>query len=305
MNNSGNKAYWRAALAVAIYFSMFFIAQADSIGPQAGQTVAFLGDSITQFGYNSNPAGYVHLVENALEQEGRKIVVIPAGVSGNTSKDMLARLDKDVLSKKPDWMTLSCGVNDVWHGGGGVALEDYKKNITSIVDQAPAAGIKVIILTSTMIMEDQSNPFNQKLIAYNDFLRSLATERHLLLADLNADMQTALAEQHTEVPKMKGTLLTVDGVHMNALGNQMMAAGVLKAMGVTDDQLAQARTSWMAMADVVEINGKTSLSEGDYLKLRARANSQGCTVDELVQDAFKKNLETLLQAPPSEQPANP
>ncbi len=28
---------------------------------------------------------------------------------------MLARLDEAVISKKPQWMTLSCGVNDVWH----------------------------------------------------------------------------------------------------------------------------------------------------------------------------------------------
>ena len=85
-----------------------------------------------------------------------KIQIIPAGVSGNTSKDMLARLDKDVLSKKPQWMTLSCGVNDVWHGVNGVPLDQYKQNITSIVDQAQAAGIKVVILTATMIGEEDN-----------------------------------------------------------------------------------------------------------------------------------------------------
>ena len=47
--------------------------------------------------------------------------------------DLEARLDRDVISKKPDWMTLSCGVNDVWHGKRGVNLEDYKKNIASII----------------------------------------------------------------------------------------------------------------------------------------------------------------------------
>jgi len=96
--------------------------------------------------------------------------VIPAGVGGNTSRDMLARLDKDVLSKKPDWMTLSCGVNDVWHGAnGGVPLDQYQQNITSIVDQATAAGIKVVILTSTMITEDEATANNQQLVATTIF----------------------------------------------------------------------------------------------------------------------------------------
>ena len=61
-------------------------------------------------------------------------------------------------------MTLSCGVNDVWHGEKGIELEDYEKNITDIIDKAQAAGVKVVILTSTMIKEKQSTPQNQKLI---------------------------------------------------------------------------------------------------------------------------------------------
>ena len=64
---------------------------------------------------------------------------------------MIERVDRDILQHKPDWMTLSCGVNDVWHGKNGVKLEDYKKNMTAIVYKAQAAGVRVLILTSTMI----------------------------------------------------------------------------------------------------------------------------------------------------------
>src|SRR5258708_33147530 len=73
---------------------------------KTGEKIAFLGDSITAQGAGS-PGGYVLLVMNGLEQQGQKLTAIPAGISGNTSKDMLARLDRDVISKKPDWMTLS------------------------------------------------------------------------------------------------------------------------------------------------------------------------------------------------------
>ena len=157
---------------------------------KTGDKVAFLGDSITSLG-NVSPGGYVRLVEAGLAQQGVKIQVIPAGVSGNTSVDMLARLERDVLDKKPTVMTLSCGVNDVWHGAkGGVELEPYKQNIRSIVDQAQAAGIKVVILTSTLISEDPAAPNNQKLVLYNDFLRGLAKEKNLPLADLNAAEQS-------------------------------------------------------------------------------------------------------------------
>ena len=217
--------------------------RAEELPVKNGQKIAFMGDSITEAG--AGPEGYVTLVIRGLEANGVKAAALPAGISGHKSDQMLERLERDVLSKKPDWMTLSCGVNDVWHGANGVPLEDYRKNITKIVEKCKAAGIKVVILTSTMIGEDQPNANNRKLAAYNDFLRTLAREKKCLLADLNADMQAALAKAGSD---RKGNLLTSDGVHMNPAGNQMMATGVLKAFGLTAAQLQKAQQSWAAPA---------------------------------------------------------
>ena len=225
---------WMAAVA-AIGMLGANAVQAAEIAVKDGQKIAFMGDSITQAG--AGPKGYVTLVMRGLEANGVKAISIPAGISGHKSNDMLGRLERDVLSKKPDWMTLSCGVNDVWHGANGVALDQYQKNIVQIVDRCQAAGVKVVILTSTMIGEDQPNPNNQKLVAYNEFLRELAKEKKCLLADLNADMQAAIAKVG---PDKKGNLLTSDGVHMNPAGNVMMASGVLKAVGLTAEQIEKA-----------------------------------------------------------------
>lgn len=226
-----------AAMAVVVMGST--MALAAELPVKDGQKIAFMGDSITAAG--AKPKGYVSLTIKGLEANGVKATAIPAGISGHKSNQMLARLEKDVLSKKPDWMTLSCGVNDVWHGARGVSLEDYKVNITKIVDQCQAAGVKVMILTATMIKEAQTNELNQKVIPYNDFLRALAAEKKCLLADLNADMQAAIAKAG---PDKKGNILTGDGVHMNGAGNEMMALGVLKAFGLSEEQLQKAQKSW-------------------------------------------------------------
>ena len=226
-----------AALLIGAMGSM--PARAADLPVKDGQKIAFMGDSITQAG--AQPKGYVSLVIAGLEANGVKATAIPAGISGHKSNQMLERLDRDVLSKKPDWMTLSCGVNDVWHGAKGVPLDPYKQNITKIVEQCQAAGVQVMILTATMIGEDQPNANNQKLAAYNEFLRAIAKEKKCLLADLNADMQEAIAKAG---PDKKGNLLTSDGVHMNPAGNMMMATGVLKAFGLDADQLAKAQKSW-------------------------------------------------------------
>ncbi len=215
-------------------------AEAGKIAVKNGEKIAFLGDSITAAGRRKG--GYCQLVLAALKDQGIKTTAVFAGVGGHKSNQMLARLEKDVLRHKPDWMTLSCGVNDVWHGARGVDLESYKKNITAIVDRAQAAGVKVMLLTSTMIREDQANPLNQKLVGYNDFLKVLAKQKKCLLADLNADMQAGLKKFPADAPK--GKQLTSDGVHMNKAGNIMMARGVAKAFGLTDQQLDKSAKSW-------------------------------------------------------------
>ena len=161
-------------------------------------------------------------------------------------------------------MTLSCGVNDVWHFKlqlgkrkfKGIPLGEYKKNITQIIEKAQAANIKIMILTSTMIGEDQSKELNQNLIPYNDFLRKIAKEKNCLIADLNKDMQAALKT----LPNVKGNArmfgdrayksefknkLTTDGCHMNKLGNIMMAKGVLRTFGLSEEKIATAEKEWL------------------------------------------------------------
>ena len=210
------------------------------IAVKNGEKIAFLGDSITAAG--RRPGGYCQLVLAALKDQGIEAKPVFAGISGHKSNQMLARLERDVLKHKPDWMTLSCGVNDVWHGKSGVDLASYKKNIEEIVGKAQAAGVKVILLTSTMIREDQGNDLNQKLLPYNEFIKVLAKEKKCLLADLNADMQAALKVFPADAPK--GKQLTSDGVHMNKAGNIMMARGVAEAFGLTNQQLDQSEKNW-------------------------------------------------------------
>ena len=251
--------------------------------------IAFLGDSITGQGNNAS-GGFVNLVISGLQANGIEAVKIPAGIGGHKSTDMLKRLEKDVLSKKPNIMVLSCGVNDVWHGARGVKLPEYKKNIRAIVEKTQAAGIKVCILTATMIKEDAQNDFNQKLAAYNQFLKELASEKKCMLADLNGDMQKAIADFRKAHPKAMGNYLTVDGVHMNSGGNALMARGILKAFGLNEQELAKAEKAWQ---DKVFNIGMMLVNYNDLEIIAKKAAAKKMTIQEYVnylveRDAAKK-----------------
>jgi hypothetical protein len=99
-----NKILFKLILPILLLSSGAGRAQ-EGIKAKAGQKVAFMGDSITDRGWNS-PGGYVRLVVDGLAKSGVTVQAIPAGVSVHKSNDMLARLNRDVLYKTPHWMTL-------------------------------------------------------------------------------------------------------------------------------------------------------------------------------------------------------
>lgn len=264
-----NSKHVFAAVAAAVLI-MSISAKADPIVGN-GDILAFLGDSITQQG-QMQPVGYVNLVLHALAMEGIEVKPVKAGISGHKSNDMLNRLDRDVLSKGAKVMTLSCGVNDVWHqdGGRGVSLDDYKKNVTEILDKCAASNCTVVVMTASMFQyrgweEDQHNI---KLAPYNDFLREIAAERKLPLADVNKAMWDAYAAD----PDGR---LTADGVHMRWPGNFLMAKCVLVALGFDPARLAVFEKDWRTINGGAELKLSLSLDEMDKLDAAAAKMGEG------------------------------
>ena len=269
----------KAAAAMAAFLVLAGQMIADPI-VKDGDTIAFLGDSITQLGHGK-PLGYVNLVMKGFEVAGVKVSKINAGISGHKSDNMRGRLQHDVLDKKPQWMTLSCGVNDVWHGARGVPLDAYRANISNILDRCAEAGVGVVVLTSTMIREDPDNDLNKKLAAYNEFLRAEAAARKLPLADLNAQMQALLK---TYPPEQTGNKLTVDGVHMAWDGDRMMARGILLAFGVPESKIPEIEAAWRKMRGFREY--RVSVSADEAAAIDARAKELGRDPADIARDAL-------------------
>ncbi len=271
---------------------------AEEILVKEGQTIAFCGGSITQLGVGS-PSGFVSLVMSGLEANGIKANSIPAGINGNTSSDMLARIDKDVISKKPDWITLNCGLEDVFgqDWGKGVPLDQYKLNMTTIVDLCQAAGIKVMLLTSTMIGEDQVNTKNQKLKAYNGFLRTLEKEKNCLMADINADMQAELQRLGRDLSK-PGSELTINGIHMNPEGNMIIAVSILKTLGLNDKHIKKAKEQWLDIPNAIDHAAVIRLTIRDFQKLREIAAHKKVSVDTVLNERLKQTSETIAKSSP-------
>lgn len=252
-----------------------------SVGPAVGdvvikngESIAYLGDSLTQLGNDHKPNGYLHLVTEGLKAAGVNTVPIPAGIGGHTTVDMLARLDRDVISKKPVWMALNSGINDTPR----MEPEEFGANLAKIVDRATTAGIKVILLNTTLAGgENLTSPETLKRLRFCEEFKKLATDRHLILVDLNTAMVKAVTELNKD--GSKGLKLTYDGTHLNGLGNQIIAEEILRVLGIPKPTLAALRKHW---DDYPFSQGRPTVSVNDYLKLKAAADKNGKTADELI-----------------------
>ncbi|OGF44824.1 MAG: hypothetical protein A2231_12585 [Candidatus Firestonebacteria bacterium RIFOXYA2_FULL_40_8] len=202
---------------------------------QKESVIVAIGDSITKQG------GYLKDCDAALAElypELKIPKIVNAGIGGQKAEDLVKRFEKDVVELKPDIVTISIGINDVWHRMKAAhdlkVLETYKENVEKMVDMAQSNKIKVILLAPTIINENRELESNKRLKFYVDGLKAISVKKKCGFVDLRGMFLEALTHQP---PEVKRNWLTKDGVHMKPLGDAIMAVGVLRAFGVSDKEI--------------------------------------------------------------------
>jgi lysophospholipase L1-like esterase len=107
---------------------------------------------------------------------------IRKAVSGDTSVEMLARFKTDVLDLKPQVAVIWAGENDI---DKGVSLSTTQANIIAMRQQAVGAGIRVVLCTVPPKSGGSASQ-NPKIVAFNDWLRSLGATNAIPIADFYA-----------------------------------------------------------------------------------------------------------------------
>jgi lysophospholipase L1-like esterase len=213
--------------------ALLFCAVAAFTPANKKKRVVFFGDSITAAG--AKPAGYILKLDSMLALQGKaeQYELVGAGVSGNKVYDLYLRLEEDVLAKEPDIVVIYIGVNDVWHkrtSGTGTDPDKFEKFYQAIINKLKAKNITVILCTPAAIGEktDFSNPLDGDLNEYSKIIRNIAQKNSLSVVDLRKAFLDYDLKNNTE-NKDKG-VLTSDGVHLNANGNQFVADEMWKVI---------------------------------------------------------------------------
>ena len=221
--------------SVSFWLAMFIllILMSASRVNQKRKKIIFFGDSITQAGVN--PGGYIDDLNKMLvaQKEEGSYELIGAGIGGNKIYDLYLRMDSDVVMKRPNIVVIYVGVNDVWHkqsAGTGTDADKFEKFYKAIIAKLQKDDIKVVLCTPAVIGEktDFTNQLDGDLNKYSNIIRALAKANNLPLVDLRkAFLEYNL--QHNPDNKEK-EILTVDRVHLNAAGNQLVADEMWKVL---------------------------------------------------------------------------
>ncbi|MEQ8302175.1 MAG: arylesterase [Cyclobacteriaceae bacterium] len=175
------------------------------------KTILFFGDSITAgYGLSIEEAFPSH-VEKILSNQGKKVKVVNAGLSGETSAGGLSRIDW-ILRQNIDVFVLELGAND---GLRGLPLSQTKTNLQAIIDKVKAKNPKVsIVLAGMMVPPNLGKEYTTE---FRDIYPMLAKKN-------DATLIPFLLEGVAGDDKLN----IADGIHPNVEGHKIVGKNVVK-----------------------------------------------------------------------------
>ena len=193
------------------------MAQAETV------TIAALGDSLTQ-GYGLVAAdGFVPQLQGWLAGQGADVVIINAGVSGDTTAGGLARVDW-TLTPDVDALIVTLGGNDFLRG---LDPATSRANLRGILEVAQARDLPVLLVG----LQASANYGSDFKLAFDSMYPDLA-------AEFGTGLFPSFFQGMQDVGDgAGGTYMQDDGLHPNRAGVALIVA----AMGpAVLDLIAQA-----------------------------------------------------------------
>ncbi len=223
---------------------------ADQPGFHAGKIhIVLAGDSTV-----TDNAGWGKGFAGAMKED---VEVINLSKGGRSSSSFIKEGSwKKALDLKPDYVLIQFGHND--QPGHGVDRETdpqttYKQYMTQYVDEARAAGIKPVLVTSLSRRQwGADGKIHSTLTPYADVVKQIAADKKVPLIDLHArsieKYEEMGKEKVSEISPSKNADPTnpnadtsgqkVDGTHLNEKGSQIFGPIVAKELKAVVPNLA-------------------------------------------------------------------
>jgi len=174
----------------------------DAASPQ--KVLVCFGDSITAgYGLDADKS-YPAALESLLDGRGYHYRVVNEGVSGNTTKDAVTRVNS-IVALHPEVVVVEFGGND---GLRGLPLDATRQNLDSVLTTLQAAKIRILLVGITL----PPNYGAEYIEKFNALYRDSANKHHVALMPMIYD----------HIYTVPGTIQE-DGIHPTAKGSQLIA----------------------------------------------------------------------------------
>jgi lysophospholipase L1-like esterase len=209
---------------------------------EKGHKLLFIGDSITDCdrqrpdGEGLSGAlgrGYVSLVDAFLQASypELRIRVVNMGVGGHNVRDLKRRWVSDVEDRKPDWLAVMIGINDVWRQfdtpfipDGQVGPYEYESILRELVGRSMPLVKGLVLMTPFYIEPNTSDAMRTRMDQYGAIVRHVAHEHGTLFVDTQEAMNRVLAHLYPAA-------LAWDRVHPSQAGHIILARAFLNVIG--------------------------------------------------------------------------
>lgn len=169
------------------------------------KSIVVLGDSISA-GYGIEVSqGWVALLQQKLDQQGKGHIIHNESISGDTTAGGLARIDAALTLHKPAVVIVELGAND---GLRGLPPTLIKNNLAGIIQLARQNGAKVLLLS----MKIPPNYGKRYIDLFYTIYPQLATELGIPYVPFIME-DVALTKD----------MMQQDGLHPNAKGQPVIA----------------------------------------------------------------------------------
>lgn len=184
--------------------------------------ILFQGDSITDAGRSREDltnlgAGYPLYAAKYIKEAYPCVdfEFVNRGISGNQTKDLVARLQEDFIDIQPDIVSVMIGINDVWHHADDrswISDELFESNLRTIY-----TAIREKTDAKIMIIEPFLIPVEDKMFFWEDLCPKILTIRRIAreFADVYLPTDGLLNEAFIGHDPLE---FSADGVHPTAFG---------------------------------------------------------------------------------------
>ena len=203
------------------------------------KTLLFQGDSITDAGrdkknHGHKGRGYVHLLSCKLDFEhiAEPWTIHNRGISGNRTKDLIARWQEDCIDLKPDFLSLYIGINNTWRKFDrddptpAEVFEDELNTLLQQVQENTACDMSASILLEPFVLDvpaGRRQEWAHDLIPKQAAVKTAASTFGMRFLSLQNLFDDALNKAPAE-------RWAADGVHPTPAGHYLIAQAWYDAM---------------------------------------------------------------------------